>query len=78
VTALGDAAVRLVSELTTVNLLDQVLEHLGFLGIVGKALTGFVVSLRGRRYSFFDHSPTNYVACSQPDGVTRTEFGNDF
>ncbi len=78
VTALGDAAVRLVGDLTTVNLLDQVVEHLGFLGLVGKALNGFVVSLRGRRYSFYDHAPSNYVACSQPNGVTRTEFGNDF
>ncbi len=77
-TALGDAAFRLVGELTTVNLFDQILEHVGFLGGIGKAVRGLFVSLLGRRYSFYDHAPTNYVACSQPEGVTRTEFGSDF
>jgi hypothetical protein len=68
VTALGDAAVGLVSELTTVNLL-------GYIGkVVREGMTA--LGLKGRRYSFYDHSPTNYVACSQLGD--STEFGNDF
>jgi hypothetical protein len=27
-------------------------------------------------YSFYDHTPTYYVACSQPPGVVLTEFGD--
>ncbi len=70
ITALGDAALHLVGELTTVKLF----EHLG--KVVRELMAS--LGLMGRRYSFYDHSPTNYVACSQPEGRPRTEFGNDF
>ncbi len=70
VTALGDAALRLVGELTTVNLL-------GHIGAAFREVLG-AFGLNAPRYSLYDHAPTNYVACSQPDGIVRTEFGNDF
>jgi hypothetical protein len=70
VTALDDAAFRLVGELTTVNLL-------GHIGAAFREVMG-AFGLKAPRYSLYDHAPTNYIACSQPNGIVRTEFGNDF
>ena len=78
--AIGEAALGLVGDLPTVHGVDRLLEVAVFLGTAREPLRKFADSFRARRYSLYDHAPTNYVACSQPTskGITRTEFGNDF
>lgn len=54
-------------------------------GVIGKSVNAVIKLDQGlfervsgvRRYSFADHSPTNYVVTSQSRDVT-TEFGDDF